>query len=212
MSIKHQTSHGVISISNGMLGKMLGMQAISSSPLKNKGCLKNCTIKGSICEPCYSMISNKIYPNLRNMLIENSNTLMNAVIDIDELPTIYHTCFRFESHGDINTVAQLINYINIAKKNPKVTFSLWSKQYKLCESVFSSFPKPKNFIMIYSSLMINVELKLKNFNYADKIFTVYDKEFIADNNVKINCGAKSCLTCQTCYKKRSARYLKEVKK
>ena len=43
---------------------------------------------------------------------------------------------------------------------------------------------PQNFIVIYSSLMTNVELKLKNFKHVDKIFTVFDKEYIESKNIE----------------------------
>ena len=32
-----------------------------------------------------------------------------------------------------------------------------------------------------------------------KDITVYDKKHAEENNVEINCGAKSCVTCRNCY-------------
>ena len=204
-----ETSFGKVGISDAMKGKMSDMQAISTSVLLNKNCMKNCKIAGSICEKCYSVTSHKMYRNFKNMMINNTEVLVNHVIKKSDLPFINHTIFRFESHGDINNNTQLKNYVNIAKKNPHVKFALWSKQYKIVEKFFDKVTKPKNFIVIYSSLMKNVELKLKNFKHVDKIFTVYSKEFIAEKNVTINCGAKNCNTCRTCYKKTGPKYIKE---
>ena len=204
-----ETAHGKVGISDAMKGKMSNMLAISTSPLLNKNCQKNCKIENSICQKCYSIVSNKMYPRLRAMIERNTEILSNNILSKVEIPFINHTIFRFEAHGDINNAKQLQNYVNIAKANKHVVFALWTKQYKIVEKFFNKVSKPKNFVLIYSSLMKNVELKLKNFKHVDKIFTVYSKDYIAEKNITINCGAKSCITCRTCYKKGGAKYIRE---
>ena len=208
-----ETQYGKVGTSDSMKAKMKGMFALSTSPLMNKNCQRNCNIKGSICEKCYSITSNKMYPNLRKMIGGNTEILANHVIPESQLPFINHTIFRFESHGDINNEIQLRNYVNIAKKNKHVTFALWTKQYKIVERFFDKNDKPKNFVLIYSSLMTNKELKLKNFKHVDKIFTVFTPDYLEGKKIEINCGAKSCLTCRSCYRKSGPKYIREhVKK
>jgi hypothetical protein len=112
----------------------------------------------------------------------------------------------------LNNEIQLQNYVNLCLRNPKVSFALWTKQYKIAEKFFINVSKPKNLILIYSSIMKNVELKLDSFKFVDKIFTVFEKEIVKSKNITINCGAKSCLTCQSCYKKQGKKYIREIKK
>ena len=47
------------------------------------------------------------------------------------------------------------------------------------------------------------------YDFIDKIFTVYDKDYISAHDVSINCGAKSCLTCHKCYVKSKIKYINE---
>ena len=145
MAIKIDTQYGQLGISDGMKAKMAGMQSLSTSPLLNKNCARNCKIKGSICQKCYSVTSNKMYRNLRAMVETNTEILTKHVVKETELPFINHTIFRFESHGDLNNEKQLRNYVNIAKKNKHVNFALWSKQYKIVEKFFDKNEKPSKF-------------------------------------------------------------------
>ena len=207
-----KTSYGNIGISDSMKAKMQGMLSLSTSPLTNAGCIRNCKVAGSICQSCYSITSNKMYVNLRNMIQGNKDILTKYIIPTHELPFINHTIFRFESHGDINNSVQLQNYVNIANNNRHVVFALWTKQYAIAEKFFDKVDKPRNFVLIYSSIMTNHELKLKNFRHVDKIFTVYDKETIESKKITINCGAKSCLSCRSCYRKGGVKYIREKKK
>ena len=54
--------------------------------------------------------------------------------------------------------------------------------------------KPKNVNIIYSSMFINKQVEC-DYPFVDKIFTVYDKDYIKDNKININCGGRSCLSC-----------------
>ena len=40
----------------------------------------------------------------------------------------------------------------------------------------------------------------ERFAFVDKVFTVYDDATIDRDGVQINCGARSCMGCQLCYK------------
>ena len=206
MALAIDTRFGHYSISTDMGGKMLGMISLSTSPISNSNCQRNSKIKGSICSKCYSIRSTKMYNNLDIMLMRNSQILHNNLLNEDELPVINHRYFRFESHGDLGSLIHLQNLINIAKYNPNTRFTLWTKMYKLAEKGFKKYGKPKNFTVVYSSLMIDKPLDIKKFNFADKIFTVFSKE---NNKVKINCGDKKCIDCQTCYAKTRTKYINE---
>jgi len=46
----------------------------------------------------------------------------------------------------------------------------------------------------------------------DKIFTVYTKKYIQENNIIANCGARSCRGCKRCYKKSTRVYVREILK
>ena len=51
--------------------------------------------------------------------------------------------------------------------------------------------------------MVNKQMdiqKYKDMGLKCKVFTVYDKKYLKENkDVVINCGARSCITCQKCY-------------
>ena len=71
--------------------------------------------------------------------------------------------------------------------------------------------KPENLSLVVSSLKMNeaIKLDMERYWFVDHIFTVYDKNYIKANNVDINCGAKSCLRCQTCYHRGTEFYVNE---
>ena len=66
-------------------------------------------------------------------------------------------------------------------------------------------------MIIVSSPMMNkrMELDREKFWFVDHVFTVYDKDYIEANNVNVNCGARSCLGCQHCYRKDTEFYVNE---
>ena len=70
--------------------------------------------------------------------------------------------------------------------------------------------KPSNLTIVYSSIFKNTvtENIFKKYAFIDKVFTVYTKDYIKENNVKINCE-KSCKNCLKCYKKNNIKYISE---
>lgn len=154
----------------------------------------------------------KIYKNLEKCLIKNTKILTEQVIPKENLPIINALYFRLEAFGDLNNTTQVINYFNLCKKNPDVKFGLWSKNLWLIEAAINDGnSKPKNLQIIYSIPFLND----RNDNifilypFVDKIFTVFEKNFIKKNDIEINCGAKSCLCCGKCYKKNKVKYINE---
>lgn len=202
-------SEDILKQSN-LTGKMFNIPSLSTSPMNNSNCIKNRKIKNSICSGCYAVTGCKMYSNLDKMLLKNSETLSKKQ-DFSEFKTntIY---YRFESHGDLINSEHLDNLVRIAKNNPQTKFALWTKVYKITEKYFSIETKPKNLQVLYSSLMKNKQLNINKFKYCDKIFTVYEKQYVKNNDIKINCGSKDCFGCGLCYNKNSIQYITELKK
>jgi len=190
-------------------GKMEGMASISTSVTTNERCAKNASIKGSICEKCFAAKQMKVFPSMEKPMIRNQEILTGSILPEENLPVINVLYFRFEAFGDLNNATQVINYFNICKKNPNVRFALWTKNPDyIAQAIKAGHEKPENLNIILSSLFINVERKTK-YDFVDKIFTVYDKPYIEENNVEINCGAKNCFTCGLCYNKNNVRIINE---
>ena len=80
------------------------------------------------------------------------------------------------------------------------------------------YKKPDNLIIIISSLFLNTQWNYETLPYSskywfiDKIFTVYSKKYINDNNIQVNCGSKKCLDCKLCYTKNSIKFINEILK
>ena len=190
-------------------GKMEGMQSISTSVIENKRCAKNAQIKGSICEKCFASKQVKIFPSMQKPLAKNQEILTSRILDDHEIPTIYAKYFRFESFGDLNNEIQVINYFLHCYKNPDVKFALWTKNPDYIEKALSmGYEKPSNLNIVLSSLFINVERKNK-YDFVDKVFTVYDKQYIEENETNINCGSRSCFKCGLCYEKNDIKIINE---
>lgn len=194
-------------------GKMQGMASLSTSVCKNERCAKNAQVKGSICEKCFAARMAKTYgETFQKPYIENTRILTSEILPMEKLPLINRLYFRFEAFGDLNNEIQVINYFNICKKNPGVNFALWTKNPDFIEkAIAAGHKKPKNLNIILSSLFVNVERE-NNYDFVDKVFTVYDKETIKEKDIAINCGAKSCLNCLKCYKKNKVTVINEMLK
>ena len=118
--------------------------------------------------------------------------------------------FRFEAFGDIQNEIQVINYFNICDKNKHVNFALWTKNPAIISrTINNGCKKPKNLQIVLSSHYLNKETDIEKWNFVDKIFTVYTKEYIEENNIEINCKGESCLICQKCYRKNRENYINE---
>jgi hypothetical protein len=144
---------------------------------------------------------------MQNPLAKNFEILTSRILSDDELPIINGQVFRFESFGDIYNDIQVADYFNICTKNPHVNFALWTKNPAVIDrAIKMGFKKPENIVILLSSLYVNVVADASKFPFIDKVFTVYDVATIANENVNINCGARSCLTCQRCYHKENGEY------
>lgn len=194
--------------------KMEGMASLSTSPLCNARCIARSQCKGLICSKCYSLSMQLQYTNLAKVLKANSEVLTKVVIPVEEWPILNYAIFRIESFGDVSTTRQVRNYFNLALRNPRTTFTAWTKNVDLYrKAIKNGAVKPKNFILIESSPIIDEERKIREGDIVDKVFTVYSKEYLAAHpEVKINCGARNCLKCQKCYRKGGATQIREILK
>lgn len=191
-------------------GKMKGMQSLSTSCLCNKYCKAYSSDPQKICSKCYAQTQMKYYKGMQECFKRNTEILTKNVIDKQYLPYINAIVFRLETFGDIQNETQVINYFNLCKKNKKVKFALWTKNPGIISRVIKhGNSKPKNLQIVLSSHYLNDQVDIDRWDFVDKIFTVYTEDFIKENGVNINCGAKSCLACQKCYHKNNEKYINE---
>ena len=193
----------LLSVSQGLTGKMASMPAITSSMLCNENCQKLMQIKGSVCEKCYTKKYLKARPSVDSCYRQNTDLLSSSIISKNQLPFINAAYCRLESFGDIINATHLQNYINLVKKNNHCIFSLFTKNYTVVFDYFKTHKQPSNLSIVLSSLMLNTPFEieqcvgLKNL----KIFTVYTKKYTDTHNVPINCGKNRCIDCLRCYTK-----------
>lgn len=190
-------------------GKMAGMASISTAVTTNERCAKNAQIEGSICQKCFAAKQMKIFPSMESPMVANQRILTSEILPMEKLPIINNIYFRFEAFGDLNNATQVINYFRICYKNPKVKFALWTKNPDFIESAINAgYEKPHNLNIVLSSLFINKERK-NPFDFVDKVFTVYDNDYIEENGIEINCGARNCFSCGLCYEKNGCTVINE---
>lgn len=205
--------HNGLHITTNHTGKMSGMYSLSTSCCNNKYCMEYAKDKNKICSKCYAQTQMKMYKALKSRLADNTELLTTELIDKAKLPLINALYFRFEAFGDLNNELQVINYFNICNKNKSVHFALWTKNPFIIQKVLDAgYKKPQNLIIILSSHFLNVVADKSKWDFVDKVFTVYTKDYIAEHNVEINCGAKSCFKCHKCYKANGFEYISEVLK
>ena len=182
-----------------MSGKLEGLRAISTNTTTNDYCIKQYEKKDSknICTFCYSQEMLRTYrKNMAQALQRNTDIISKKVIHEDGLPIILDAFFRFNAHGELINEINLINYVNIALKNPHCTFSLWTKRFDIVSKYFKDNKKPKNFILIYSNPKINHILEVVP-KYLDKTFNNVQEDLKKE---KQNCSGQKCKDCLLCYK------------
>ena len=215
-------------------GKMEYLQSISTACAINPHCLKYSKNSDNICYKCYAFtLTNARSINSSKSYINNYYLLNNAILRPDQIPFINAAYFRFEAFGDIATETAFINYLLIATANSHCTFAIWTKNAFIMESVFNKgYKKPDNLIIIISSPRINYQIDINKYSFADKVFTVYDKDYAADHDIIINCAKdpfkvtsdmtkkdidklnknRSCAHCLKCYTHNNTVYINELLK
>lgn len=191
-------------------GKMAGMMSLSTSCLCNPHCQAYSKNPEAICSHCYANTLLKVRTVMQPCLQKNAEILSNKVLKREEIPLINATYFRFEAFGDLINETHVINYFNICKANKHVKFALWTKNPHIIQHVLDSgVKKPSNLQIVLSSFYVNKPADKERWDFVDKVFTVYDKNYISEHNIDINCGARSCLACNKCYRKTKEVYINE---
>ena len=190
-----------IHVFDSMSGKMSNIPSISTSCLANPICLKRMMDGDSICAHCFAQATLSRYEDAGKAMLNNTYLLTESILPTELLPIFPNVAIvRIESFGDVANVTQAINYANICKANPLVTFAWWSKNVKIIEKAFDIVGKPENVVLIESSPKVNEEIKPSS-HYVDKVFTVFSKPYIIEHDIDINCGSRCCATCRRCYRK-----------
>ena len=197
-------------------GKMTGVISISTSVALNARCQVRAKDPKSICAHCFAAAMLDYYSDLGKKLANNTELLTSRELTPAEIPVINADkwpLLRFESFGDLNNVIQVYNYFLIAAVNHKQRAALWTKNSDIIAEAMRVYgiEKPKNLVIIYSSPKVNkpaAEIPEK-YDFIDKVFTVYDPEYIESCSVKINCGARDCKKCGRCYTKRTGAAVSE---
>ena len=73
----------LLSVSQGLTGKMTGMPAITSSMLCNENCQKLMQIKGSVCEKCYTKKYLSARPSVNTCYKENVYHIWNTIEEME---------------------------------------------------------------------------------------------------------------------------------
>lgn len=183
-------------------GKMSGMVSLSTSCLGNKFCHAYSKDPNKVCSKCFAQSQMKMYKNMDSCFQRNADVLTTRILNKNEWPLLNALYARIEAFGDLQNETQLINYFNLCKRNPNTRFAIWSKNLWIIDNVIKSgYKKPSNLNIVVSSHYLNRVVDVDKYDWVDRVFTVYDKKHIEDNNIDINCGALSCRNCLKCYKK-----------
>lgn len=191
--------------------KMYSLTSLSTCCLDNERCEARRKNGNSICSHCYSFTMQKRFKNLREKLKRNTHFLTTVMLEADDIPFVPNDMLRFESFGDLINTTQVWNYFLIAEKNKHCRCALWTKNPDIIDAAIREFEitKPDNLTIVYSSPELNRPHNV-DWWFVDKVFTVYDKKH--KDNVKINCGARSCRSCGKCYSNNNDRFINEVLK
>ena len=203
--------------------KLNGINSLSTSCLDNRFCIERMKKADCICSHCYASTQQKTQLALQDRNIINGVILRNIIIPVRAWKRFFNPAniskfFRIESFGDVQNVTQAINYINFMQAFPRVHFAVWTKNTGIWHFAMQDAGKPENMVYIVSSDSVNKPNTWteKTFGNIDHVFTVYDKKYIAENNVVINCGGRSCMECikrrQGCYFRNTEHNINEILK
>ena len=189
-----------IRLSESMTGKLENVLGISTFAGENKNCETMAADPTKVCSHCYAMAYSSFKPIVRETYTRNGRVLKNAIIPVEYWPVmIGYPIARIESFGDVASTIQCINYINFTRANAHITFTFFTKAPGFWNMAIKQAGKPENMVSVVSNPFLNGSEFSINFSWADYIFTVYDMEYAAENNIEINCGGKRCITCQRCF-------------
>lgn len=201
-----------IKLNKYMTGKMEGINCLSTSCLCNPYCAARRNNSDMVCSACFAAGTVARYSSLNQNMMRNTEILTSTLLGIDDFPVLNTAIFRLESFGDLVNSTQARNYIRFAKRNPHTQFALWTKNPGILAQAIAVEGKPGNLICILSSAYLDKRCDASRWSFIDKTFTVYRPETVERENISINCGARSCLTCQRCYHKNADSDIRETLK
>lgn len=204
-------------ISNGYGGKMSGIVGISGFAGNNQKCIERAQKGIGVCPFCFSF-RNAYFTCLPAWTKNDTifSTVKFAVGDVIMDAEKIHEC-RFSTHGDLNNALHAYNYMVIAYSNPKIQYTLWTKNheyYQMARKMFKAdfgIDRPSNFRVIFSGNRLDVMpskngLRALKANGYDAYFVVYSKRAIQQKAVTelyghfCKCGTNSCKQdCHFCY-------------
>ncbi len=210
-------------------GKLKGIRAIGTNTLNNTFCLKMHNMQDDkvICTKCYSWgMLQGFRKNVAKALQRNSEVMAKTLLQYKDVPVIKDDIFRFQHHGELINMKHFKNFVNIARKNPDCTFSLWTKRKDIVanyvfewnywlDKMVDDKETYKNYIRTYAwqeqvGIPSNLILVYSN-PRIDKVITKPPKNFhkvfnnvSPDNHTrKQNCTGQKCRDCWLCYSKYS---------
>lgn len=195
-----------------MTGKMEGVTCLSSSCLCNPYCAARRDNPDMVCAHCFAAGTVSRYAALNQNMMHNTEVLTSTLFSVEDFPVINAAIFRLESFGDLVNSTQARNYIRLAKRNPYVRFALWTKNPGILAQAVAIEGKPDNLVCILSSAYLDKPCDASRWWFVDKTFTVYRPDTIESQSISINCGSRSCLTCQRCYHKDTDSDIREALK
>ena len=210
-----------------LTGKLEGFYSISTSVMMNPLCQARAREKGCICEKCYAASCLNRFSALA-MALEINYLILNNFLICDEawatlqIPSTNGKA-RIEAHGDTATSTCAINYCRIMKTHLFLEFGVWTKNLAHYRVAFAKVSKPSNCRFIYSSKEINKIAVVPEdmVDYVDHVFTVYTKDYAAENGININCGEygpdlvlinQKCRGCMKCYTASTEFHVSELLK
>lgn len=213
--------------------KMGGIACISTSTTNNAFCnaLRNsCNSLDLVCKHCFAYEGLSYKGDSVNEFFTNNDFMKCEILSLRDCMTIAQaikynclTLVRFESHGELETTIQVLNYFNIARCCSEIGLhsALWFKNKFIFLQAIKKYDikKPEGFYIVQSSLFKNIPCE-KCHPYVDKIFTVYDEIYLINKFMLtpsevynfINCDAKKCFNCKLCYSKNETVYINEILK
>lgn len=177
-------------------GKLEKLRSINAA--LSAACKKRMLCKHKICSLCYNPGFFNIYPDMAAKLERNTVIFTKPINPAEFKIKDNGYPIRFDSFGEIHNTQHAINYFKIAEINPKINFTLWTKEIRYINAAVFKMGKPKNLLLIYSFTGI----MLRNYypsipKHFDGLFGVIGGDIDIDTN--INCGAKKCFKCMNCY-------------
>lgn len=194
-----------IMFSHNMTGKMENILSLSTNCFCNPVCIARMKAGIGICAECFAAWIETQYSGVFENTALNAEVLTSMVLPLAVIPVIDADELRIESFGDTANWKQAANYLNMARQNPLVPVTAWTKNPNhYTEAIKRGYSKPENFTLIYSSPELNTPADIKpGFeSIIDKRFTVYTLDWLDKNGLDasfINCGGRSCKACQRCY-------------